>query len=114
MHLAERCAINRTVAGLHFPVDSAAGAILGLTLGQYLVARCSGASGYPAAGFDGAAYPKLEDFAWSDLYQVTGHAPGMQYGKPYVVDLKQQTITPLAADRSALAFLWDKAKREWT
>jgi hypothetical protein len=114
MHLAERVAINRTVAGVHFPVDSAAGAILGLTLGHYLVARCSGASGYPAAGFDGEAYPDLEDFTWSNLYQVTGDAPAMKYDKSYMVDLNQQTITPLATDRSALTWLWNQAKGEWT
>ncbi|WP_165456192.1 phosphatase PAP2 family protein [Paracoccus sediminis] len=37
--LASRIAINRTVAGVHFPVDSAAGAILGIQLGRYMMAR---------------------------------------------------------------------------
>ena len=39
--LAARIAINRTVAGVHFPIDSAAGCVLGVTLGEYLVARAS-------------------------------------------------------------------------
>ncbi len=42
--LAERIAVHRTVAGLHFPIDSWAGAILGRAVGQLILAR-SGASG---------------------------------------------------------------------
>ena len=68
MRQAARVAINRTVAGVHFPADSAAGAILGVTLGRYLVARATGADGYPAAGFNGEAYPEGEDFTWNELY----------------------------------------------
>ena len=52
MRQASRIAVNRTVAGVHFPVDSVAGAMLGLTLGQYLVARCKAASSYTAWKFD--------------------------------------------------------------
>ena len=36
---AARISVNRHVAGVHFPVDSMAGATLGLLLGQYIVAR---------------------------------------------------------------------------
>jgi hypothetical protein len=34
--LAARVAINRTVAGMHYPVDSGAGAVLGLALAEHL------------------------------------------------------------------------------
>ena len=57
MRTAARIAINRTVAGVHFPVDSAAGAVLGLTLGHYLVARCQHAASFEAWKFDGTKYP---------------------------------------------------------
>jgi hypothetical protein len=50
--LAARIAINRTVAGVHYPVDSAAGAVLGITLGDFLVARAS--APHPPAGPDQA------------------------------------------------------------
>lgn len=41
MRQAYRVAVNRTVAGVHFPVDSIAGHVLGTALGEYLVARCT-------------------------------------------------------------------------
>jgi len=36
---AERIAVNRTVAGVHYPIDSWAGAILGRTIGQMILAK---------------------------------------------------------------------------
>jgi hypothetical protein len=111
MRQAARIAINRTVAGVHFPADSAAGAILGVTLGRYLVARCGGADGYPAAGFNGEAYPGQEDFTWNELYQVNGDALALKYDKGYVTNLKDQ---PLRPERNPLTWLWDNALREWT
>ena len=61
MQLASRVAINRTVAGVHFPVDSAAGALLGLTLGQYFVNRCTQVATYNAYEFDGTLFPEPSD-----------------------------------------------------
>ena len=40
IRVANRIAVNRTIAGVHFPVDSAAGAVIGMTLGTYLAQRC--------------------------------------------------------------------------
>jgi hypothetical protein len=37
---AERIAVNRTVAGLHFPIDTWAGAALGEAVGEMILARC--------------------------------------------------------------------------
>jgi hypothetical protein len=51
--LAHRIAVNRTVAGVHFPIDSAAGAMLGCAIGD---AFCDILSGSPLRirTFDGA------------------------------------------------------------
>ena len=38
--VAARVGVNRTVAGVHFPVDTVAGCTLGVTLGQYMLWRC--------------------------------------------------------------------------
>src|SRR4030095_6798907 len=45
MRQAARIAINRTVAGMHYPVDSMAGQALGLAVGEYFIQRCQAAGG---------------------------------------------------------------------
>ena len=70
MRQAARVAINRTIAGVHFPVDSAAGQVLGLTLAEYFVHRASGAmQPYTSWQFTGTAYPNLLDFDWREQWQ---------------------------------------------
>ncbi|WP_165455745.1 phosphatase PAP2 family protein [Paracoccus subflavus] len=68
--LACRIAINRTVAGMHYPVDSAAGAILGIQLGRYLMARGKADGKVGSAGFDGTKFRtdgKPRDFHYAVL-----------------------------------------------
>ena len=122
MRLAARIAINRTVAGVHFPVDSAAGAVLGLTLGQYFVARCSQASGtasnYDAWKFDGPNFPKTPavdaDFQWFTLYDVDATPPAQKPAPPYAT-LSSAGVTLAALGQSAiLHWLWNEAMSEWT
>jgi membrane-associated phospholipid phosphatase len=116
MRLAARVAINRTIAGVHFPVDSAAGAVLGLTLGQYFVNRCTGAANYTAWAFDGTQFPdptQLQappldgDFYWHELFDETVPA---QTQTPYATPTAVAQVIP--AD-PLLAWLWGKAKAEW-
>ena len=57
---AARIAINRTIAGLHYPIDSIAGQLLGLTMASYLVQRANADLGstlpVKAWKFDGPSY----------------------------------------------------------
>jgi membrane-associated phospholipid phosphatase len=110
LRLAARIAINRTVAGVHFPADSAAGAVLGLTLGRYFVDRCSGAMAYTDADFDGTQYPRDQDFVWRDLYDPNVEAlRATAYSGPGA----GQALDP-ARQSGLLSWLWNRAVAEWS
>ena len=109
MRLASRIAINRTIAGMHFPVDSVAGAVLGMTLGKYLVARATGGAAYEAWKFDGAGYPEHQDFDWKLQYSVPDDKQTAVDG--YVVGPMAQSDDTLASP--ILNVLWENARAEW-
>jgi hypothetical protein len=106
MRQAARIAINRTVAGVHFPVDSAAGQMLGLTLAEYFAARSAGVSVH-AWEFKGHAFPDTDDFDFRKLFDTTS---GQRGQTAYAV---QGGATPVRKS-FILAWLWDKAQKEWT
>jgi len=106
MRQAARIAINRTVAGLHFPVDSSAGQVLGLTLGDYFINRCRGTGRYQPWRFNGLLFGANRDFDRRDLYNAA-------------TQTRRTTVyaTPLAPQQaqvsSVLNWLWGKARQEW-
>jgi len=115
MRLASRIAINRTIAGVHFPVSSVAGALLGLTLGHYFVARCQkSAAGYTPWKFDGSLYPGGSDFDWRLLYDVaTQQQTPSPVATPFVVKISGPVGLDNAWQSGLLYWLWGKAKAEW-
>ena len=110
MRQAARVAINRTIAGVHFPVDSAAGQVLGLTLGEYLVHRATGAAGnYTSWEFLGTGYPRALDFDWRELYTPgTANRRNAPAGYASSIAGTEQT-----AASNPLGWLWTLALGEW-
>src|SRR4051812_17428852 len=121
MWLAARIATNRVVAGVHFPVDNAAGMVLGSLLGRYFVAL---ATGKPATGkkrsleswtFDATRYG-ADDFRWRDMLRAlengetslapeSGEAAFLMKGDDF-------ELKPLPSE-SPVRWLWDRAVEEW-
>lgn len=89
--LARRIAFNRVVAGVHFPVDSAAGYALGLQLAGHFVGWATGRPALKEYKFDPTKHSELTE---------TGKRP-------------KTTASAKYDGKSAnLALLWDAAKRE--
>jgi hypothetical protein len=102
--LAARVAINRTIAGVHFPVDSAAGRVLGDTLGGYFVHRCQGTVPYEKRLFDGTQF-QLTSGGALDF----SHTVALNNGTFNQV-LGTQTLSGSSA---ILKKLWELARAEW-
>ena len=101
--LAARIADNRTVAGVHFPVDSAHGALLGLSCGLAVLAAChQGETTLPVYAANGADW--VSDFTldrWLTALPVWQAAGG-------------GTVTqPATAAPTLLHLLFTEAVQEW-
>jgi len=104
---AARIAVNRTVAGVHFPVDSMAGQFLGLTLTDYFLALCGDRTTYDAWLFDGERYPGSQDFTGRELINVN---TGLRLQPVYAL----RENAGLGVNRSPLLrWLWSQAAAEW-
>ena len=107
--LAARIAINRTVAGVHFPVDSIAGRLLGKTLGEFFVSRCTGdtADCWQSRTFNGDLIPGNTAFEpWSKEQSLDrGTASNLIY--------TTEAESNRGTQSKVLTFLWEKAKKEW-
>jgi hypothetical protein len=101
--LAARIADNRTVAGVHFPVDSAHGALLGVTATLGFVAHCNGGEkALPVHDANGSDWDRDFTLAlWRDALHRGEFATGQDYdvAKP--------------AGWHSLPAVWQAAVREW-
>lgn len=101
---AARCAVNRTVAGLHYPVDSAVGRLLGTALAEFFVARCTGAKLHER-GFDGRKFhgPNGHVIDFDPRVSMSDNQSGYYQLLPAAGTVPASPI---------LAFMWDKAAKE--
>jgi hypothetical protein len=107
---AFRMAFNRIVAGVHFPVDLPAGAILGLALGEYFVRRCTPLD--PCNAWNGAPGPNAPLDKWlfnaanytANPITVAAFTDGYKNGQTAALGF------PLAPTTS---YLWSVALNEW-
>ena len=119
MRQAARIAINRTVAGVHFPVDSVSGAVLGLTLADYFEERCTYKTGTngtrSCATFTGENFAAADDFNWHQLYDpATDEQVGSQSSQhgTWMTSATASSSKTLT-ESAALQWLWDEAVKEW-
>ena len=109
--LATRIAENRTIAGVHYPVDSAHGAILGLSLTLGFIAHCEGGGGeQPVVDAVGNAWCTGET-APGDFTLSNWRAEMVQIGR-----LEKKGTYRVAANAPwhSLPAVWEAAVAEWT
>jgi membrane-associated phospholipid phosphatase len=102
---AARIATNRVIAGVHFPVDSMAGRMLGVALGEYFVGRCAGGQKFMGRRFTAAGIDSTPttDFNPFNVDQILA-APSPFYS---------QTAGAAITQSALMKPLWGAAKDEW-
>jgi hypothetical protein len=88
-----------------FPVGSAMGQMLGLTLSGYLIRRCTAGWRLPAWAFNGELYLARGDFIWREIHDADAGHKEEVFTKPIVGS--KVKISPL------LNWLWNNAVDEW-
>jgi hypothetical protein len=105
---ASRIAVNRTVAGVHYPIDSIAGAALGVSLGNLLASVATDVeSNAQAMEFKGRNILSNQDFDWREIVDPkVGKLDSSQYLGV------NKLVNPQKKGRY-LSWLWDRALAEW-
>ena len=119
--LAARIAVNRIVAGVHFPVDNAAGVVLGSQLARYFVELAKGSASLLRSWTFDARYYRAEDFPWRQILVPLDTPVSPEDGlmqlvatdeaEPYLKNGATFEVQPIPG--SPVRWLWDRAVAEW-
>jgi hypothetical protein len=111
MAMAARIAVNRTVAGVHFPIDSFAGAILGFAVADVIAARAGQLDRAQAVQFSGNGIGP-EDFFTARVWQAgTRHS----FSTPDGIGITEfEQAGPTTDVSTILDRVWQEARAEWS
>lgn len=117
--LAARISVNRVIAGVHFPIDAAAGRMVGEGLAHYLWTRCNTEhAGWTPRDFKGAELKDEKDIRVE--FNPNETMDGDAASRPYFKGNSSGKIKPalqsgLIADQcgSLLSHVWEQACSEW-
>ena len=102
--MAARIAVNRTVAGLHYPCDSAAGAVLGIAVARWVLARAGAAPHAGQVSLDAEEWGKGAPDNNRDF-----HLPALCDAKFHPNEEEKLEVE----EAPMLASLWTEVTREW-
>ncbi len=113
MRSANRIAVNRVVAGVHFPVESAAGQVMGLAMARFFLALCKGPGQHRFRRwrFKPSAFAD-SDHDWREIDEAFAKSAELHYLR---LDEPSFTVRhPADGDpRKPLVWLYRKAREEW-
>ncbi|MEL6522091.1 MAG: phosphatase PAP2 family protein, partial [Pseudomonadota bacterium] len=106
---ASRIAINRHVAGVHFPADTYAGAVMGLTLGDYLCRRAGANTDVTRVSFNAEGIGAA-DFALSNFFN---NGKIEEWRAPDGATIEPKANIDDVHPSDLVHWLWRKARLEW-